>query len=275
MKNLKTLAVSVPQGKPAVGIKTAPKSSIPDCCICASPHIILTSYLHFPGLFGVTIRQALFIAPCSHTFHYKCIRPLLESHHPAFSCPLCRTFADLEEDVEVEIEAVEEDSAVEDGSCGAVMNSLAVAHILARPGTAVAREQDRDAGTETEVEPDRDPASDPRARRVRLSQPRMMTLVDLTEPELEEDGEDEEMVDVGLRPQVADSTAGAVEDGDMVVVDAGLADMMSAREDSEGSGSGSAEAVAVMEADNPAGAEVGEGNDGEEPDGTVGGKRKR
>ncbi|KAG5651138.1 hypothetical protein H0H81_009749 [Sphagnurus paluster] len=64
-------------------------TSIPDCCIC---------------LFGVTIRQALFIAPCSHTFHYKCIRPLLESHHPAFSCPLCRTFADLEEDVEVEVE---------------------------------------------------------------------------------------------------------------------------------------------------------------------------
>jgi hypothetical protein len=58
----------------------------------------------FAGSFSVTIHQALFIAPCSHTFHYKCIRPLLESHHPAFSCPLCRTFADLEEDVEVEIE---------------------------------------------------------------------------------------------------------------------------------------------------------------------------
>jgi len=58
----------------------------------------------FAGLFSVTIRQALFIAPCSHTFHYKCIRPLLESHHPAFSCPLCRTFADLEDDVEIEVE---------------------------------------------------------------------------------------------------------------------------------------------------------------------------
>lgn len=62
------------------------------------------------GLFSVTIRQALFIAPCSHTFHYKCIRPLLENHHPAFSCPLCRTFADLEEDVEVEIEYEEEEA---------------------------------------------------------------------------------------------------------------------------------------------------------------------
>ena len=34
---------------------------------------------------------------------------MLESHHPAFSCPLCRTFADLEEDVEVEIEYEELD----------------------------------------------------------------------------------------------------------------------------------------------------------------------
>ncbi len=54
------------------------------------------------GLFAVSIRQALFIAPCSHTFHYKCIKPLIEAHHPAFSCPLCRTYADLDEDVEVE-----------------------------------------------------------------------------------------------------------------------------------------------------------------------------
>jgi E3 ubiquitin-protein ligase DMA1/2 len=57
-----------------------------------------------PGLFPVAINQALFIAPCSHTFHYKCIRPLLDAHHPAFNCPLCRTFADLEEDVEVDID---------------------------------------------------------------------------------------------------------------------------------------------------------------------------
>lgn len=64
------------------------KSSLPDCCIC---------------LFAVTIHQALFIAPCSHAYHYKCIRPLLETHHPAFSCPICRTFADLDEDVEVEV----------------------------------------------------------------------------------------------------------------------------------------------------------------------------
>lgn len=59
--------------------------SVTDCCIC---------------LFSVTVCQALFIAPCSHVFHYKCIRPLLNMHHPGFSCPLCRTFADLDADVE-------------------------------------------------------------------------------------------------------------------------------------------------------------------------------
>lgn len=88
------------------------KQSVTDCCIC---------------LFSVTICQSLFIAPCSHVvslyrtplqttftsslslslplspqFHYKCIRPLLAQHHPGFSCPLCRSFADLEADVETE-----------------------------------------------------------------------------------------------------------------------------------------------------------------------------
>ncbi|KAJ7088175.1 hypothetical protein C8R44DRAFT_819616 [Mycena epipterygia] len=102
LKNLKTLAIAPPAPVPGSGsVKRAKApagaSSIPDCCIC---------------LFPVSIRQALFIAPCSHTFHYKCLRPLLEAHHPAFSCPLCRTFADLEEDVEVEGEA--EDDSFED-----------------------------------------------------------------------------------------------------------------------------------------------------------------
>ncbi|KAL7422389.1 hypothetical protein Q5752_003035 [Cryptotrichosporon argae] len=63
------------------------RASVTDCCIC---------------LFSVTVCQSLFIAPCSHVFHYKCIRPLLQQHHPGFSCPLCRTFANLEEDVDTE-----------------------------------------------------------------------------------------------------------------------------------------------------------------------------
>ena len=125
------------------------------------------------GLFSVTIRQALFIAPCSHTFHYKCIRPLLESHHPAFSCPLCRTFADLEEDVEVEIEYEEElNDGVFDkdisGDCEIdidVEPSDEQEHAVSQPGLDDVpcsrsdsrlglRSVEREAGAETEVEGD-------------------------------------------------------------------------------------------------------------------------
>ncbi|KIY47743.1 SMAD/FHA domain-containing protein, partial [Fistulina hepatica ATCC 64428] len=103
LRNLKSLAATVTPTKTVTG-KTAPKSAIPDCCIC---------------LFAVTIRQALFIAPCSHTFHYKCIRPLLDAHHPAFTCPLCRTFSDLEEDVEVDmVDGLEADDEAGESSAG-------------------------------------------------------------------------------------------------------------------------------------------------------------
>ena len=96
----------------------------------------------FIGLFGVTIHQALFIAPCSHAFHYKCIRPLLDTHHPSFNCPLCRTYANLEEDVEVEIEPEE---SIDDA--GVLAASLATPVI---PENS----RERDTGAETEVEPD-------------------------------------------------------------------------------------------------------------------------
>lgn len=47
--------------------------------------------------------QALFVAPCSHTWHYKCIRTILEnSKYPSFLCPNCRAQADLDADIEEE-----------------------------------------------------------------------------------------------------------------------------------------------------------------------------
>jgi len=64
---------------------------VEECCIC---------------LFAIAPFQALFLAPCSHTYHYKCIRPLLTQNHPAFSCPICRTYADLDANVAVEAEEV-------------------------------------------------------------------------------------------------------------------------------------------------------------------------
>ncbi|KAH9832006.1 SMAD/FHA domain-containing protein [Rhodofomes roseus] len=141
LKQLK--AISLPNN--TTSKKTLPKSSLPDCCIC---------------LFAVTIHQALFIAPCSHAFHFKCIRPLLETHHPAFSCPLCRTFANLEEDVEVEIEgSVFSGDDDADGDASVVVAAV-VATIADRPATgdshhsshSRSRERDRDPGAETEVE---------------------------------------------------------------------------------------------------------------------------
>lgn len=49
--------------------------------------------------------QSLFVAPCSHVYHYKCIRPLLENNHPSFLCCVCRKYAYLEDSVEVERDA--------------------------------------------------------------------------------------------------------------------------------------------------------------------------
>jgi hypothetical protein len=118
-------------------------------------------------LFAVAINQALFIAPCSHTFHYKCIRPLLDAHHPAFNCPLCRTFADLEEDVEVDIDP--ELDMVADEESSDVPPKTAIEPrdekgLPMTPGTAIFSIRDRIereaaedaivAGAETEVEHD-------------------------------------------------------------------------------------------------------------------------
>ena len=144
------------------GAKTSlSKSGIPDCCIC---------------LFSVTVHQALFIAPCSHVFHYKCIRPMLNMHHPGFSCPLCRTFANLEEDVEVDTEEIpiEVDTDTPEGkdanvpravpmSAGAIAianvssNAMDVEPVIGSANDLAA--QMHAAGAETEVERDFAPPS--------------------------------------------------------------------------------------------------------------------
>jgi hypothetical protein len=56
-----------------------------ECSICLNP---------------VAPCQALFVAPCSHVWHYKCIRTLIYPSWPSFQCPNCRAYADLEADVE-------------------------------------------------------------------------------------------------------------------------------------------------------------------------------
>ncbi|KAI9323345.1 hypothetical protein BX666DRAFT_47398 [Dichotomocladium elegans] len=66
-------------------------SDIQECCIC---------------LYAIAPLQALFITPCSHTFHFKCLRPILFENYPGFSCPICRAYADLEASVAVEVSDV-------------------------------------------------------------------------------------------------------------------------------------------------------------------------
>ncbi|ORZ22612.1 SMAD/FHA domain-containing protein [Absidia repens] len=63
---------------------------VEECCIC---------------LYALAPLQSLFVAPCSHTFHYKCARPLL-MNHPGFLCPLCRSYADLDASVAIEASEV-------------------------------------------------------------------------------------------------------------------------------------------------------------------------
>ncbi|RKP09738.1 SMAD/FHA domain-containing protein, partial [Thamnocephalis sphaerospora] len=61
-----------------------------DCCICLQP----------------LRRTPLFLTPCAHAFHYACIRPLLTTRRSrngrtvldavdGFSCPMCRSYIDL------------------------------------------------------------------------------------------------------------------------------------------------------------------------------------
>lgn len=98
-----TAATAVPSAKPAQKASSAAATaSVTDCCIC---------------LYPVTVCQALFIAPCSHVTHFKCIRPLVQQNYPGFSCPLCRTYSDLEADVEIEPfeEAVPESASASAG----------------------------------------------------------------------------------------------------------------------------------------------------------------
>ncbi|KAK3680250.1 hypothetical protein LTR78_000628 [Recurvomyces mirabilis] len=71
-----------------------------ECSICLNP---------------VAPCQALFVAPCSHVWHYKCVRNLIHGPGwPNFLCPNCRFVADLEADVELPEEEEEEFEAFDE-----------------------------------------------------------------------------------------------------------------------------------------------------------------
>ncbi|RMY99218.1 hypothetical protein D0860_08343 [Hortaea werneckii] len=75
-------------------------SSTSECSICLNP---------------VRPCQALFVAPCGHVWHYKCVRNLVHGpSYPHFLCPNCRFVADLEADVEPDEEEEEEEDEDEE-----------------------------------------------------------------------------------------------------------------------------------------------------------------
>ncbi|AAS51493.1 ACR267Cp [Eremothecium gossypii ATCC 10895] len=57
--------------------------------------------------------QAIFISPCSHSWHYQCIRRLVMTQYPQFICPNCRSSCDLEASLDSEDE--EEDEVGKEG----------------------------------------------------------------------------------------------------------------------------------------------------------------
>lgn len=82
-----TATATEAQGSP-IPPATAAGDQIQECCIC---------------LYAIAPLQALFISPCSHIFHFKCLRPLLFQNYPGFSCPICRSYSDLEASVAIEV----------------------------------------------------------------------------------------------------------------------------------------------------------------------------
>ncbi|SCU85390.1 LADA_0D07228g1_1 [Lachancea dasiensis] len=49
--------------------------------------------------------QAIFISPCSHSWHYQCVRRLVVSTYPQFVCPNCRSSCDLEASLDSDMDS--------------------------------------------------------------------------------------------------------------------------------------------------------------------------
>jgi hypothetical protein len=84
LKNL--LAATNPYATNTTDTSKDGEDSSIDCCICIGP-------------FGPY--QALFISPCSHCFHFKCVSSMLVQT-TMFQCPMCRQVANLTASVSME-----------------------------------------------------------------------------------------------------------------------------------------------------------------------------
>ncbi|QSZ35057.1 hypothetical protein DSL72_007921 [Monilinia vaccinii-corymbosi] len=123
------------QKKASVGDSSASNGTSQDCSIC---------------LGAIAPCQSLFVAPCSHTWHYKCIRVVINGPTwPHFICPNCRTVADLEAELDEpdvdweelaasddEVEAVSEPAAATTATTAIPHNTESVAEEAAIPQAA-------------------------------------------------------------------------------------------------------------------------------------------
>lgn len=64
---------------------TRKESELTPCVICLGP---------------IKPCQAVFVASCSHAWHYRCIRPLIVKSYPQFMCPNCKAVCDIEADLD-------------------------------------------------------------------------------------------------------------------------------------------------------------------------------
>ncbi|KAL2156301.1 hypothetical protein VTH82DRAFT_1046 [Thermothelomyces myriococcoides] len=100
--------------------------------------------------------QSLFVAPCSHTWHYKCIRSLLTSpSYPIFICPNCRAAADLEAEVEdpEDWEQVDSDEGVAAAQEGASPQPLAAGPDNSNSSAASAPHSSRESARNGQLAP--------------------------------------------------------------------------------------------------------------------------
>lgn len=109
-------------------------SELSECAIC---------------LLKVRPCQAVFISPCSHCWHYKCIRPIVIKSYPQFLCPNCRETCDLEADLDEDSDA-ENEAPSTDADDDAIIIEEAEAEIGQLPSKepSVSSSNDDDQGTD-------------------------------------------------------------------------------------------------------------------------------
>ncbi|KAI5816342.1 hypothetical protein BZA77DRAFT_354206 [Pyronema omphalodes] len=103
--------------------------------------------------------QPLFVAPCSHVWHYKCIRPLIQKDYPTFLCPNCRNVADLEQEIEEEEINEAEWEQVEAEAAAGASAATNGGNLLPASELAEGRTEGRNEGGNKSTAPNAEPTS--------------------------------------------------------------------------------------------------------------------